>query len=69
MDEDTPKGSGGSDLSQGAAKVGQREALHNSKAIRPDGLQLSVGLTTACFELRVAVISLSTSLISKGFIR
>ena len=69
MNEDTPKGSAGSDLSQGAAKAGQREVLHNSKAIRSDGLQLSLGLTTACFELRVAVISLSTSLISKGFIR
>ena len=32
MDEE---GSGGSDLSQGAAKVGQREALHNSKRCVP----------------------------------
>jgi hypothetical protein len=32
MDEE---GSGGSDLSQGAGKVGQREALHNSKRCVP----------------------------------
>ncbi len=66
MDEE---GSAGSDLSQGAGQSGAARGIAQLKTMRPDGLQLSVGLTTACFELRVAVISLSTSLISKGFIR
>jgi hypothetical protein len=72
MDEDPLNGSAGSDLSQGAAKVGSARHCTTRKRYVPmdfSGLQPSLGLTTACFELRVAVISLSTSLISKGFIR
>jgi hypothetical protein len=43
--------------------------MQNAKGLRLDGSQDPVGLTTACLELKLAVMSLSTSLISNGFIK